>query len=107
MEQIKVLMIDDNVNLIEMVKEYFKTKEDIKVLYVASECQPFIATGGLADVAGSLPKAIKKAGHDIKVVMPLYGCIDREKYNIEFIDFPVCFMDISLIYLPKHDTIYL
>ncbi|MCR4881685.1 MAG: glycogen synthase [bacterium] len=60
----------------------------MKILFVSAEVSPFAKVGGLADVAGSLPKAIRKAGHDIKVVMPLYGCIDRAKYNIEFIDFP-------------------
>ena len=60
----------------------------MKILFVSAEVSPFAKVGGLADVAGSLPKAIKKKGHDIKVIMPLYGCIDRAKYNIEFIDFP-------------------
>ena len=60
-------------------KKMGKTKEDIKVLYVASECQPFIATGGLADVAGSLPKEVAKLGGvDIRVIMPLYGNIKAE-----------------------------
>lgn len=47
----------------------------MKILYVASEATPFIKTGGLADVAGSLPKAIKELGHDIRVVLPLHGSI--------------------------------
>ena len=50
----------------------------LKVLYVASEAVPFIKTGGLADVAGSLPKALKKQGVDIRVVMPKYGKISHE-----------------------------
>ena len=50
----------------------------LKVLYVASEAVPFVKTGGLADVAGSLPKALKKQGVDIRVVIPKYGKIDRE-----------------------------
>jgi starch synthase len=41
-------------------------------MYVASEAQPFAASGGLADVAGSLPKALAKAGHECIVVMPYY-----------------------------------
>lgn len=60
-------------------KKMEKQKEDIKVLYVASECQPFIATGGLADVAGSLPKAVAELGGvDIRVILPLYGNIKSE-----------------------------
>ncbi|MBO6209111.1 MAG: glycogen synthase GlgA [Schwartzia sp.] len=50
----------------------------MKVLYVASEAVPFIKTGGLADVAGSLPKALKKQGVDVRVVMPKYGKISHE-----------------------------
>ena len=38
----------------------------MKVLFVSAEVSPFAKVGGLADVAGSLPKAIKQAGHDIK-----------------------------------------
>ena len=46
----------------------------LKVLFAVSECQPFIATGGLGDVAGSLPKALAADGRcDIRVVLPLYG----------------------------------
>lgn len=50
----------------------------MKILYVAAEAAPFIKTGGLADVAGSLPLSIKKLGHDIRVVMPLHGNIKQE-----------------------------
>ena len=44
----------------------------MKILYAASEAQPFAASGGLADVAGSLPKALVEAGHECAVVMPYY-----------------------------------
>ncbi len=44
----------------------------LKVLFVASECAPFAKTGGLADVAGALPKALRPRGIDARVVMPLY-----------------------------------
>lgn len=51
-----------------------------KVLYVASECVPFIKTGGLADVIGSLPKYLDKDEVDARVVIPKYLCIP-EKYR--------------------------
>ncbi len=44
----------------------------MNILYAASEALPFAASGGLADVAGSLPKALVQAGHDARVVMPYY-----------------------------------
>ena len=50
----------------------------MKILYAAAEVAPFAKTGGLADVAGSLPKAIKIKKHDIRVVMPLYSSISEE-----------------------------
>lgn len=56
----------------------------MKILYVASESTPFIKSGGLADVAGSLPQGIKKQGHDIRVVLPLYSEISAEyKKNLK------------------------
>ena len=50
----------------------------MKVLYVSSEALPFAASGGLADVAGSLPAALRKRRVTVKVVMPLYGTINDE-----------------------------
>jgi starch synthase len=44
----------------------------LKVLFVGSECAPFAKTGGLADVVGALPKALRADGIDARVVMPLY-----------------------------------
>ena len=45
----------------------------LKVLFISSEVAPFRKTGGLADVAGALPKALKRSGVDVRVVMPLYA----------------------------------
>ncbi len=50
----------------------------MNILFVSSEVTPFAKTGGLADVSGALPKALKKLGVDIKVVMPRYYAINRE-----------------------------
>lgn len=58
----------------------------MKVLYAASEALPFIASGGLADVAGSLPQALRKRLIGCRVVMPLYdGIKDELKNNMKFI----------------------
>ena len=45
----------------------------MNVLFCASEANPYAASGGLGDVAGSLPKALVRNGVDCRVVLPLYG----------------------------------
>ncbi len=55
----------------------------LNILFTASEAAPFAKTGGLADVAGALPKALKKLGHDVRVVIPRYYVVDKEKYNLK------------------------
>ncbi|MBU2235832.1 glycogen synthase [Patescibacteria group bacterium] len=55
----------------------------IKVLLVASELTPFAKVGGLADVVGALPKALRQLGVDARIVMPKYGVIDEEKYELK------------------------
>ncbi len=47
------------------------------ILFVASECVPFVKTGGLADVIGSLPKYIDKELFDVRVILPNYLCISE------------------------------
>lgn len=52
-----------------------------KILFVASECVPFIKTGGLADVCGALPKEFDKNYWDVRVVIPDYSCIPEQYCN--------------------------
>jgi starch synthase len=49
-----------------------------KILFAASEGVPFIKTGGLADVVGSLPKCIDKKYFDVRVIVPKYACMRQE-----------------------------
>ena len=49
-----------------------------KILFVASECVPFIKTGGLADVVGSLPKYLNKEEFEVRVILPKYLAIKDE-----------------------------
>lgn len=54
----------------------------MKILFVAAEADPFAKTGGLGDVAGSLPGALRKLGIDARVLMPHYGTIDSTAYGL-------------------------
>ena len=57
----------------------------MNVLYAVSEAAPFIKTGGLADVGGSLPKALISQGVDVRVILPLYGSIsDKWRLKMNF-----------------------
>ena len=47
----------------------------MKVLFAASECVPFVKTGGLADVVGALSPVLKAQGADVRVILPLYAAI--------------------------------
>lgn len=54
-------------------------KNNLKILMTASEMAPLAKVGGLADVVGSLPPALIKLGCDVRIALPLYGSIDKEK----------------------------
>jgi starch synthase len=58
----------------------------LKILLAASEVVPFAKSGGLADVTGALPKALRLLGHDVRVVMPRYYIVDKEKYALKRMD---------------------
>ena len=63
-----------------------KGNEMKKILFVASECVPFIKTGGLADVVGSLPKCFDKKEYDVRVIIPKYACMaDKYTKNLRYI----------------------
>ncbi len=55
----------------------------LRILFLSAEVVPFAKTGGLADVAGSLPKALKDLGHDVRVCMPRYGRVDPARFGLE------------------------
>jgi starch synthase len=55
----------------------------LRILLASSEVVGFAKTGGLADVAGSLPRALAQRGHDVAIVMPCYNAVRRSGARIE------------------------
>jgi len=55
----------------------------MKVLYIAAECKPYSKMGGVADVAGELPAAMKAKGIDVTVVTPLYKSVDVKRHGLK------------------------
>lgn len=58
----------------------------MNILLVAAEVSPYAKVGGLADMASALPKAWSAAGHDVRIMLPLYGTIDKELYGLQKLD---------------------
>ena len=54
----------------------------IDVLFVATEAEPFVSTGSLADIAGNLAKSVKLMGHEIRVMLPGYGLINERRFHL-------------------------
>lgn len=74
-----------------------------KILFVSSEAIPFIKTGGLADVVGSLPKYFDKKKYDVRVIIPKYKCMD-EKFlpNLKY----VCHFYVNLNWRRQYAGIF-
>jgi starch synthase len=64
------------------------TEQPLKILFLAAEAVPFAKVGGLADVAGSLPQAIRALGHDVRLMMPRYGTIRSDQFQLETLGEP-------------------
>jgi starch synthase len=65
----------------------------MKALFVTSEAIPYAKTGGLGDVSASIPASLSELGHEVRIVLPKYGSIDAQKYDIKQTNLSV---DVSL-----------
>lgn len=79
----------------------------MKILFIASECAPIVKVGGLADVVGSLPNALKKLGINVSVVIPFYPSIKiKDGLKLREANVPLSFggrkeaFDLWQTYLP-------
>ncbi len=70
----------------------------MKILFATSECAPFSKSGGLADVAYSLPPMLQAAGNEVEIITPLYQCVwDRFRSELIFVgSYPVLLRDMTL-----------
>ncbi len=64
-------------------------KRRLNILFVASEAAPYAKEGGLGDVVGALPRFIRSLGHDVRIVMPRYYRVDRAKYGLKPLQYPL------------------
>lgn len=71
------------------------------ILFAASECVPFVKTGGLADVVGALPQYLDKNEFDVRVILPYYTCIP-DKYRKEFKYVHHFYMDYGMRIVGTH-----
>lgn len=81
----------------------------MKIAFVASECFPYVKTGGLGDVAGTLPKALVEENCEVKLFLPLYGGIKAEQHNLnpvnEFQNIPVRVGDKEVTFTVWYGTL--
>jgi starch synthase len=82
----------------------------MKILMVASEAAPFAKTGGLADVVGSLPAALKALGHEVAVLLPRYATVDLKNARRVYDSLPVWLppqrYDTSLYLIERETPFY-
>ena len=85
----------------------------MKILFIAAEASPLAKVGGLGDVIGSLPKELRRVGHDTRVILPFYGTIEiktpvlwHDSFTIDFLGAKEI-IDVSEILLKGEVPLYL
>jgi len=66
---------------------------NLSILYAAAEAFPFVKVGGLADVAGALPKALAHLGHKVRLILPKYSQIDQHAFGLTG---PLCSVGVPM-----------
>jgi starch synthase len=56
--------------------------EPLRILFIAAEGTPYVKTGGMADVIGELPRALRRMGHDVRVALPRYKAVDAGRWRL-------------------------
>lgn len=80
--------------------------EHMKILFCSGEALPFSKTGGLADVSMALPKMLKKLGHEIKIITPLYKKIQTENHDLQSLGTRTVRMGTDVYSASYFETIY-
>ena len=75
----------------------------LRTCFVSAEVAPLAKTGGLADVSAALPAALRELGHDVRVFMPFYRSIDRERFRAVPVEF---IRDVPLGLGPRTFSVY-
>lgn len=61
------------------------TRNSLRIVFVCSEAVPFAKTGGLADVAGSLPASLARLGHNVSLIIPRYSSVDPARFDLKML----------------------
>ena len=60
--------------------------EPLRILFVAAEGTPYVKTGGMADVIGALPRALRRMGHDVRVALPRYKAVEAGRWRLKAVE---------------------